>query len=298
MKILECAICGSREKTTLLYKESILFDSVDKEIFSARRIPDKIHYRLLKCLRCGLAFSSPILSENKIKLLYRHSNLTYETEIPSLKKTYGHYLRRTFKYLPANPRLLEIGGGNGFFLEEALANRITDVWGVEPSPAAVSKAKADIKKRMIIDFFPTKKIKPNSVDIICFFQTMDHIINPNQFLAACFKALKKGGIVLCIQHDTNGLSVKLLGERSPIFDIEHIYLFNKSCLDKIFSKNGFTTLEVFNVENNFPLRYWVQMFPLPTRFKKFFIKFLKNFHLSELPLKLPAGNIGIIAQKV
>jgi len=33
-----------------------------------------------------------------------------------------------------------------------------------------------------------------------------------------------------IVHDTKGLSVKIFGEKSPIFDIEHIFLFNKLIL--------------------------------------------------------------------
>jgi len=298
VKSLSCAICGKNQKKVLLYKETIAFDKIDKDIFSARRTPDRIHYQLLKCQVCGLIFSSPILAEDKIKHLYKKSELTYEVEIPSLKKTYGNYLRRALKFTVKKPKLVEIGGGNGFFLEEAKKNKVFDIWGVEPSREAVTKARRDIKKRIIIDFFPTKKIRPGSCDIICFFQTLDHVTDPNNFLSACHQALRREGIILCIQHDTEGLSVKLLGERSPIFDIEHIYLFNKSNLEKILNKNGFEILEVFNVENKFPLRYWLRMFPLPNGVKALLLKLTGLLKLADLPLKLPAGNMGAIARKI
>lgn len=297
MKIIQCAVCGHNKNSELLFKENIDFSKIDKNIFSARRIPDRIHYRLQRCKKCGLIFSSPILDSRKIEKLYKESEMTYDQEIDFLKKTYGYYLKDVLRLGVENPRLLEIGGGNGFFLEEVKKMGIADFWGVEPSQEAVNRAKPDIRKRMIVDFFPSSQIKNNSLDIICIFQTLDHIMDPNTFLTNCFKALKKRGLVLCILHDTDGLSVKLLKEKSPIFDIEHIYLFNKFNLQKIFEKNGFKTIKTFAVKNTFPLRYWLRMFPLPLMIKTNLIKFLRLLGLDELPLTLEAGNIGIIARK-
>lgn len=297
MKIMKCAICGTNKDTQVLYKESIHFEDINTKTFSARRIPEKVHYQLLRCNTCGLIISSPILSTDKIQLLYRKSKLTYKEEIPSLKKTYGFYLKSALKYLPKKPKLLEIGGGNGFFLEEAKERGVEDFWGVEPSHDAINMARNDIKKRMIEGFFPTAKIKTNSLDIICIFQTLDHIIDPNTFLQECFKVLKKDGIILTILHDTDGLSVKLLGESSPIFDIEHIYLFNKTNLKQIFEKNGFKTVSVFDVKNTYPLRYWTRMFPLPKALKNLVMNLLKILGLDGWSIPLKAGNIGIIVRR-
>jgi 2-polyprenyl-3-methyl-5-hydroxy-6-metoxy-1,4-benzoquinol methylase len=133
-------------------------------------MPDRIHYRLLQCSRCGLIFSSPILSEKTIANLYKASNVTYDHEIDSLKDTYGRYLQKTLQYVRKNPRLLEIGAGNGFFLEKAIDMGITSVTGIEPGKQSVQQARPDIKKHLITDFFPSKKVKPGTQDIICVFQ--------------------------------------------------------------------------------------------------------------------------------
>lgn len=297
MKIIQCAICKTNKHTSVLFDETMDFKTIDADIFSARRIPDQVHYQLLECHQCGLIFSSPILEEKVLKKLYRDSKLTYDHEIDSLKTTYGNYLQQTLKYAVKNPKLLEVGGGNGFFLEQAKDLGVQDVSGVEPSQHAVDQARGDIKKKMIVDFFPSKKIKPLSKDIICVFQTLDHITDPNSFLKACHKTLKKDGLVLTILHDTQGLSVKILKEKSPIFDIEHIFLFNKKTLAKIFEQNGFETVEVFAVKNTFPIRYWIRMFPLPKFVKKSITQLLKFVGLDGLPITLGAGNIGIIARK-
>src|SRR3989344_6508466 len=139
MKIMKCAICGDKQNTELRYKESIDFEKVDKNTFSARRIPEKVHYQLLRCNNCGLIISSPILSTDKIKYLYKESDFTYSEEVPSLKKTYSYYLKHALKYVGKNPKLLEIGSGNGFFLEEVKTIGIKDFWGVEPSRSAIDK---------------------------------------------------------------------------------------------------------------------------------------------------------------
>lgn len=297
MQTIKCAICDTNQKANILFAQSIDFSKVDKNTFSARRIPEKVHYQLLKCKNCGLIFSSPILPPNKIKLLYRDSTVTYNEEIPSLKKTYGNYLKIALKYASLNPSLLEIGSGNGFFLEQVKEMGLKDFWGIEPGRGAIQMARKDIKRRLIQGFFPTKQIQNKLFDIICVLQTLDHIIDPNKFLKECLKALNRGGIILCILHDTEGLSVKLLGERSPIFDIEHIYLFNKSNLKKIFENDGFRVVEIFDVKNNYPLLYWLRMLPLPGVIKFTLVQLVKLVKLDKLEIALKAGNIGIIAQK-
>ena len=297
MRTIYCAICKTNEHTEVLFNETVDFNKIDADIFSARRIPDRIHYRLLHCAQCGLIFSSPILSEKKINKLYRASTVTYDQEVMSLKETYGNYLLQAMKYTKLNPHILEIGAGNGFFLEKAKDLGFSHVSGIEPGKQSVAMARPDIKKHLIVDFFPSLKVKPNSQDIICTFQTLDHSTDPNAFLTSCHKALKKDGLVLCILHDTQGLSVKLLNENSPIFDIEHIFLFNKSNLKQIFLQNGFTPIEVMNVKNTFPLRYWLRMLPFPRSIRPILNRALKILGLDALPITLFAGNIGIIARK-
>ena len=103
--------------------------------------------------------------------------------------------------------------------------------------------------------------------------------------------------VFFIVHDTDGLSVKLFKEKSPIFDIEHIYLFNKDNLRRIFQKNGFRKTQVFNVRNKYPLSYWLRMAPVPKLLKKPTLKLAKITKIGDITFKISAGNIGIIAYK-
>lgn len=290
-----CAICGKNTSFTVLYPANFKVGEINKDIFSARRNPDRRHYRLVRCRKCGLIFSNPIFKESKIKRLYEQSELTYDAELGDLKKTYGDYLKKISKNIFKN-NLLEIGCGNGFFLGEAKSQGFKNVFGVEPSLKAVEKAHLKIRKNIKVDIFKDKLYQNNFFDIICFFQTLDHIIDPNKFLKSCFRILKNGGIVFCIVHDTNSLMVKILGEKTPIFDIEHTYLYNKKTLKKIFEKNNFEIVKILDIANEYSLKYWLNLLPLGG-FKRKISDLLVYLGIQDKKVRLRPGNIGIVAQK-
>lgn len=293
-----CAIC-EKNNYSVIYPENFDSKKIDERIFSARRLPDRIHYRLVKCNACGLIYSNPILEYKKIEKLYRKSFTAYDQQLDNLKETYGYYLEKLKKYIVVNRHacsLLEIGCGNGFFLEEAQKQRFR-VWGVEPGKKSVEKANPKIKKNIIIDIFRPKLFRKNFFDVICSFQTLDHIPNPNEFLAGCYKILKKGGFALFLNHDVEALPNRLMGEKSPIIDIEHTYLFGKKTMKKIFEKHKFEILELAAAENIHNLSYWIHLFPLAKLIKSTVIKLLDISGLGLIKVKLRPGNLYLIAKK-
>lgn len=297
MKVLRCAICDDKQNLTLLYKENFNFKNFNPKIFSARRTTDNIHYRFNKCLNCGLIFSSPILENNKIIRLYSDSKFNYKQESEYLTKTYVGYYKKYLSRFRNSARILDVGCGNGFFLDGLKDMGLNKLYGVEPSVDAIQKAphylQENIKKNVL-----KENLFPNSYfDVICTFHTLDHVVDPDAFIATAFKMIKNSGAIFIIVHNTDGLSVKVFGEKSPIFDIEHIFLFNKSNIKQILAKNGFKKAIVFDVKNNYPLSYWLRMSPVPNLVKSPLLSILKNVKRLDIPLSLSAGNIGVIAFK-
>lgn len=326
MIIQTCAIC-KKNNFTVLYPENFDLGKIDEKIFSARRLPDRIHYRMVKCKNCGLVYSNPILEYDKLEKLYKKSNTTYDTHFENLKQTYGFYLSKLKKYVVSskipvsndlrgaqsrltgrarsrsekhgieNLKLLEVGCGNGFFLEEALKQGYKHVYGIEPGKKSVQKANPKVRKNIIVDIFRPEIYKKNSLDIICCFQTFDHIPDPNSLLKECYKVLKKGGLMLFLNHDVGALPNRLMGEASPIIDIEHTYLFDKTTMQKIFKKHNFKILEIESASNIHALSHWVHLFPLPNFLKIPLLKVLKAIKLGDLKIKINPGNLVLFAQK-
>lgn len=285
MKSQFCPICGPKTAKKLLYKQNFSLGQINAKVFSARRLPDRLHYRLVRCGSCGLVYSDPILDEAKIANLYHKSQFTYADRINDLTKTYGYYLRKLNSYGVTRNRFLEIGCGNGFMLAEAKRQGYREAWGVEPSRDAIMSASSKIKNKIKNSVFDQKLFPKNYFDVICFFQTFDHIINPNQFLKDCFELLKPGGLILAINHNIESFQAKLLREKSPIIDVEHTYLYNPRTMGLIFSKNQFLVLDSGPSFNYYPLDYIFHLLTLPEGLAP------------KIKLKFRLGNLFLIAQK-
>lgn len=293
-----CALCGEKQQVKVLYEATFSKKDLSKKTYSARRLPDKIHYRILRCERCSLVFSSPIFPAEKLSKFYRKSLCNYKNLIPNLIKTYFKIVEQIEKNLPKNPKVLEVGCGNGFFLKALIDLDFTNnVFGIEPSSKMALQSDLALRKNIKVDVFRPNLFPKKSFDLICCFHTLDHMVNPNEFIKGAFNLLKKNGYIIIVVHDTEGLSVKLFGEKSAIFDIEHIYLFNKKTLRKIFEVSNFRVLRVFNFINNYPLNYWLQMSGFPHVVKKYGKFTLNLLRVGRRGVSIPAGNIGIIAKK-
>lgn len=292
-----CAICGTQGNASVLYPARFDLAALNPEVFSARRLPDMLHYQLVRCNTCGLVRSDPVADGNVLAALYQQSTFTYGQDIPNLRKTYGQYLRKTDKYLAEKGQILEIGCGNGFFLEEALAQGFSEVSGIEPSQDAINLAQPDLQPRIICDMMRPGVVPQDTFDVICLFQTFDHISEPAALLEECHKALKPGGLMLCLNHNAEALSARILKEKSPIVDIEHTYLYSPKTIRQIFEKNGYETLEVGPAWNTIRLYSLLRLFPFPRGIKQKVLDFVESSPLQQARLTLPLGNLYIIARK-
>lgn len=133
--------------------------------------------------------------------------------------------------------------------------------------------------------------------MVCCFQVMDHIAEPAVFLRAVHSTLAKDGIFLAINHDIRSPITRLLGERSPMYDIEHIYLFDRSTIRKLFVNCGFDVLECRTLYNSYTFDYALKMFPFPPQLKKTAAMLLKIFGLSRRGMRVAGGNMVTIGRK-
>ncbi len=297
MKEHPCAICLTTAPYKVLYPENLNFTALSERTFSARRNPDRVHYRIVQCQRCGLIYSNPVLDEKALDQFYRNSHLTYEELLGDLTETYGHYMERATRIVPERGNFLEIGCGDGFLLEKALTLGYQHVHGVEPSAEAVAKARPDLRQRIHNGFLREGLFPENFFDLIAFFQTLDHLLYPNEFLQTVWRILKQKGVVLALNHDVRAWSARILGERSPIIDIEHIYLYDKHTMRRLFEQNSYTVLEVGSAFNIYPLNYWVKMTPLPRVVRALLLSLISATGLERQKVRLKAGNLYLICMK-
>ncbi len=288
----QCFFC-KRAKDRVLYPARLNQDTFTGYTFSARRERKREHYQIVACEKCTLVRSSPIIDEGKLNTLYAESQFIFSEEAPYACRSYATLVRKLIdKYTSKVESLLEIGCSTGFFLEKVLEMGITDVMGFEPSRDCYEHAQSHIKGRIINDIYKPDLLGDKKFDLICSFHVLDHVRDPKRTLSSMAEGLNPGGHVLFVCHDVESWSAKLLGDYSPIFDVEHIYLFSKKTIALLLESVGLDVVELGFFANTYPLRYWMRMLPIANKIVRLMPKFLRN-----IPISLKAGNLYVYGQK-
>ncbi len=291
-----CPICRSKKYTTTYRSTTNLSNDLNIKIFSARRLPDKIHGTIVRCKRCGLVRSLEIIGQTKLSELYAKSKFTYNNITDNLESSYIKIIKNATIGLDRKKiKILEVGCGNGFLLAKAKEVGYKNVSGIEPSRDAISRSPKTIRKNIVLGMLNEGSFPPKSFDIICAFQVFDHIPDPNVFLKTCHSFLKPGGKIVLMNHDVESWSARFLGERSPIFDIEHTYLYSPKTIKKILINNSFKIQKIYSPPAYMTLKYILRLLPIPQIIKKKLINL--NLKFLETNVKLYPGNVCAIAIK-
>ncbi len=301
LKSTKCAICNSFNNSNIVFPQRLPTHNLDASPYAPRRKRDFFHYRIVECKNCSLLRSDPLIDENELKQFYFDSECTYtdENENVPLKKTYGNYFANMLKkYNVGKESFLDIGCSNGFMLEKALEFGFKKIMGIEPSTDAIDQASPTIKPFIVNGMFNDKMFEKDSFDLITFFQTFDHIAEPNIFLQNCFKILKDDGFILAINHNAKSFSARIMGEKSPIIDIGHAYLYDLTTMKKVFEQNNFVVHNVFPIKNTVSIERLIQLLPIRSTTSEKIQKLGRLLKINKCSLKLPLGNLGIIAQKL
>ena len=295
-KLSICAICQGRVGFRVLYRKNFSADKhLTVDVFSARRLPDKIHGSIVKCNQCGLVRSLEIIDQDRLSKLYKNSNFTYSSLTNNLKDSYRQALVKAMRYTSSKTSFLEIGCGNGFTMEVASELGFKRVYGVEPSTDAIAHAHQTMRKNIINTTLKWGTFLGSKFDLICAFQVFDHIPDPNDFLQICHHILKPRGILLLFNHNAESLSTKILGENSPIFDIEHTFLYSQTTIAQILNNNKFIVKKVYSPPAIMSIRYIIKLLPLPKKVKAYLSNL--KFPLLDYSIKLYPGNLCAIAIK-
>lgn len=292
-----CPLCGLPNDSNALVETNLDVGRLDDFAFAARKVPEYMHYRLISCPVCDLLYANPLPRPGTLAKAYQEAAFDSSEEAYYASCTYGRFVREIIKKLPDLVGAIDIGTGNGAFLEQLLAKGFTDVIGVEPSKAPVAAAKDEIRPLIRHSLFQPRDFENCSFSLVTCFQTLEHLYDPMGMCRNAYKMLKKAGAVFLICHNRRSLSTKLLGFKSPIFDIEHLQLFSPRSVRYLLEQSGFVDVEVKVIYNCYPLHYWLKLIPLPRKLKLVCMSVLKKTGIGYIPISIPAGNMAVIGYK-
>jgi SAM-dependent methyltransferase len=291
-----CPVCGATESRPFA-PANVDPAALGAFAFASRKLPEYMHLALVTCPTCDLLYTNPAPAPGALEALYRDAAFDAPEESRHASLTYGRQLPRVAARLPDRRGALDIGTGDGAFLTELLAHGFTDVAGVEPSAAPVAMAAPKVRDLIRNAPFRAADFAAGSFSLVTCIGTIEHLPDP---LALCREAralLKPRGALLLTCHNRRGLLNRVLGEKSPIFDVEHLQLFSPASVRGLLERAGFPGehIQVRPFVNRYPVDYWARLFPLPPAIKPGALALLRRSGLGRLPLAVPVGNLVAVA---
>jgi SAM-dependent methyltransferase len=298
MVLLErpCPICDAGAPGREYYPARLDASRLNEFAFSSRKVPEFLHYRLVQCAGCDVLYANPAPAPDSLAAEYEQAAYDSDVEATFASKTYAHYLAtRILPKLGQKKGAIDIGTGNGSFLAELLDLGFSDVSGVEPSSAPIHAAPPRVRRLIRQGIFQASDFEPSSQSLVTCFQTVEHVPHPLALAKDMFGLLRSGGAAYFVSHDYRSLQAKVLRERSPILDIEHLQLFSAKSMANLLTRAGFKDVTVFPIANRYPLGYWLRLLPFGQ--KSGLAGAVKALGADAIPIPLRAGNLATFGIK-
>lgn len=197
---------------------------------------------LLRCNECTLDFLEIWNDPKKVYEFYDNNHYVCEPNVTPGYLKYDERKRRLKRVLPhinKRVRLLDIGCGNGYFLQD-IRPYVAQAEGMEVTRSHIDKLRGEgftIHDTLLDNFFPE-----TPYDVIVMHATLEHVANVDKFVLDLKRILNKNGQIF----------IEVPNMRDPLantYDIEsyrkffyrqyHLYYFSEISLSKLFQKVGF-----------------------------------------------------------
>lgn len=226
----------------------LLCNKKTNEIIAAK-IRNGENRNVYYCKKCELGMLEGMKNEEELKKFYGKKyrenftpKINEKTNAEELFKTYSPFqedrINLIKKYLNQDMRLLEIGCSAGMFLYQ-VKKYVKEVVGIDYDLNSAKFASDKCACPVFTEEIEKTGLEKKSFDVICVFQTLEHVSNPRDFLLNIVRYLKPGGIIyLEVPNLKDALvhAYNLPHHHSFYFHSAHLWYFTEKSLKKITQK--------------------------------------------------------------
>lgn len=234
----KCPWCGSNKAQINLWLKDEFLTKKD--------------FHICECLNCGLLYTMPRPSKEKIGAYYKSDEYYSHQEnkkgfVPRLyeaikKINLKHKFRLASRDLPVG-KLLDIGCGVGDFLHVA-ENKGWQCTGVEPSEEAREIARQRIKGDLLYSE-DLEQLPDQSFDLITMWHVLEHVDDLKWQVAQLQRLIKPNGRIVIAVPNYRSYDGRFYNAYWAAYDVpRHLNHFNKTVITKIFKTSGLSLVSM------------------------------------------------------
>jgi 2-polyprenyl-3-methyl-5-hydroxy-6-metoxy-1,4-benzoquinol methylase len=267
-------------------------------------------YQVLACSNCGYRWLNPPPTDAELSEIYSEEYFLDNgdekvTEIVNkLKRSTAELYLEQFEKdnkSVGDLSLLEIGCGMGDFLLAAQEKGFK-VSGLEVTDHLVEF----VNRRLGFSgvqkgYIENVAYQKGSFDVVAFFDVIEHVRNPVEYMKRVNGLLKTSGKVFLATPALDSWSAKLLGNNWMEFKVEHLSYFNKKSITQLLEKTGFYNVRFYSnykvLNFDYITRHFVR-FPVPGLSPILgLVRKIMPSAAANFPFKIVASGMAVIAEK-
>ncbi len=215
-----------------------------------RIIHQKDQWQYLRCLNCGLVCLRPRPFPHSLMKNYQDYLPVQPEEISKWEMMMKPVVVKSANLIESwtktgRGRLLDIGCGYGFFLQE-MNSRGWQVEGIEISRQGRRYVQNRWNIHVHSEPLEDLALHERSFDVVTLFYVIEHVLDPLRLLTEVKRVLKSDGLVLLRWPHSTPI-VKILGPMSRKLDLYHtpyhLYDFSPKTINKLLVLSGFKEIE-------------------------------------------------------
>jgi 2-polyprenyl-3-methyl-5-hydroxy-6-metoxy-1,4-benzoquinol methylase len=209
------------------------------------RTPDSagLWFAVVQCNDCGLCFTNPRPTVESMAQFYPHDYAPHQLTARPAKKVRsprGRWKGYELYVAPSGGRrLLDFGCGGGSFLAGMHADG-WDVTGVDTSLSVVNAVQTQLGLRAIRGTLPHAQLEGERFDLITMRQSLEHVHQPAEVLAAAHRLLVPRGRLVVAVPNIDSLPFRWFGHAWYGLDLpRHLTHFAPWTLKLMLERAGF-----------------------------------------------------------
>lgn len=156
------------------------------------------------------------------------------------KRNFGLRVDVLRRYLgPVHRRLFEIGSAYGLFLD-SVRDKFEAVQGIDVTEDGVRHAREQLHLDVIQGDFLEHQMPAVPFDVICLWDTIEHLRQPQLYLKKLSEHLRTGALIAITTGDVESLNARVRGAKwRLIHPPTHLHYFSRRSLARLLNRNGF-----------------------------------------------------------